>query len=145
MEAQMNADLINSADVIGMFCRLHMNSKRDLPIRPSEMGVLIYAQKQSCAVTPLMISQFFNISKPSVSSMVKSLTKQGFLIKESSIADKRSYTLVITEKGKNLVESTFIEYFKAVELLKEKMGAEKFDQLVELMEIANCILEKENR
>ncbi|WP_373483412.1 MarR family winged helix-turn-helix transcriptional regulator [Acetobacterium sp.] len=141
----MKADLINSADVIGIFCRLHMNSKRDLPIRPSEMGMLIYAQKQSCAVTPLMISQFFNISKPSVSSMVKSLTKQGFLIKESSIADKRSYTLVITEKGKNLVESTFIEYFKAVELLKEKMGAEKFDQLVELMEIVNCILEKENR
>jgi len=141
----MNVDLINSADVIGMFCRLHMNSKRDLPIRPSEMGVLIYTQKQSHAVTPLMVSQFFNISKPSVSSMVKSLTKQGFLIKESSIADKRSYTLVITEKGKNLVESTFIEYFKSVELLKEKMGADKFGQLVELMEFANCILEEGNK
>lgn len=141
----MNVDLINSADVIGMFCRLHINSKRDLPIRSSEMGMLIYTHKQSCAVTPLMVSQFFNISKPSVSSMVKSLTKQGFLIKESSIADKRSYTLVITEKGKNLVESTSIEYFKAVELLKERMGADEFGQLVELMEIANWILEEDNR
>jgi len=51
MEAQINVDLINSADVIGMFCRLHLNSKRDLPIRSSEMGVLIYARKQSCVVT----------------------------------------------------------------------------------------------
>jgi len=141
----MDIELINSADVMGMFCRLYMNSKGDLPIRPSEMGVLIYTQKQIHSVTPLMVSQFFNISKPSVSSTVKSLAKQGYLTKEISTVDKRSYILVITDKGKNLVESTFIEYFKSIELLKGKMGEKKFKQLNELMEIANSILEEGNR
>lgn len=138
----MKLELVNSADAIGMFCRLHMNTKRDLPIRPSEMGVLIYTQKQSDSVTPLMISQFFNIAKPSVSAMVKALTKNGYLTQSPSEMDKRSYTINITEKGKKLVETTFIEYFKSVELLKEKMGEAKFDQFIELIQTANRILDE---
>jgi DNA-binding MarR family transcriptional regulator len=142
MEAQMSPDLANSADAIGMFCRLHMNTKRDIPIRPSEMGVLIYTQKQAEAVTPLMISQFFNIAKPSVSAMVKALIKSGYLVQTPSKIDKRSYTLDITNKGKVLVETTFSEYFKSVELLKVKMGTTKFNQFIELIQTANTILEE---
>ena len=142
MEAEMKPDFVKGADAIGMFCRLHMNTKRDLPIRPSEMGVLIYTQKQSESVTPLMISQFFNIAKPSVSAMVKALTKNGYLTQSPSETDKRSYTINITDKGKMLVETTFVEYFKSVELLKEKMGEAKFNQFIELVETANKILEE---
>lgn len=138
----MKPDFVKGADAIGMFCRLHMNTKRDLPIRPSEMGVLIYIQKQSESVTPLMISQFFNIAKPSVSAMVKALTKNGYLTQSPSETDKRSYTINISDKGKMLVETTFVEYFKSVELLKEKMGEAKFNQFIELVETANKILEE---
>lgn len=138
----MKPDLVSSADAIGMFCRLHMNSKRDLPIRPSEMGVLIYTQKQTESVTPLMISQFFNIAKPSVSAMVKALTKNGYLIQSPSVTDKRSYNISMTDKGKMLVETTFAEYFKSVELLSEKMGVTKFNQFMELIQAANKILEE---
>ncbi len=142
MEAEMKPDFVKGADAIGMFCRLHMNTKRDLPIRPSEMGVLIYIQKQSESVTPLMISQFFNIAKPSVSAMVKALIKNGYLTQSPSETDKRSYTINISDKGKMLVETTFVEYFKSVELLKEKMGEAKFNQFIELVETANKILEE---
>ncbi len=138
----MKPDLVNSADAIGMFCRLHMNTKRDLPIRPSEMGVLIYTQKQSDSVTPLMISQFFNIAKPSVTAMVKALVNKGYLMHSPSETDKRSYTISLTDKGITLVETTFIEYFKTVELLKEKMGESKFNQFIELIETANKILKE---
>ena len=138
----MKTDLVNSADAIGMFCRLHMNTKRDLPIRPSEMGVLIYTQKQNESVTPLMISQFFNIAKPSVSAMVKALVNKGYLLQSPSETDKRSYTISITEKGSTLVDTTFNEYLKTVELLKEKMGESKFNQFIVLIETANKILEE---
>ena len=139
----MDLSLITGADAVGMFCRLHMNSKRDIPIRPSEMGVLIFTQKQLQPVTPLQISQFFNIAKPSVSAMVKVLLKQGYLIKEDSIEDKRSYQLSVTEKGSALVESTFSEYLKNMTLLKEKMGAAEFDQFIALIKLSNDILEGE--
>ena len=83
-----------------------------------------------------------NIAKPSVSAMVKALVKNGYLIQKPSETDKRSYTINITEKGITLVETTFIEYFKTVELLKEEMGELKFNQFIELIETANKILEE---
>ena len=135
----MDLNIIKGADAIGMFCRLHMNTKRNLPIRPSEMGVLIFTQKQSAAVTPLMISQFFKITKPSVTALVTSLVKDGYLTKELSDADKRSYALRITEKGNDLVDSTFVEYYKSIEILKDNMGEEKFAKFIELVELAGSI------
>lgn len=136
----MDSDLVSSADTVGMFCRLHMNTKRDIPIRPSEMGVLIFTHKQSEPVTPLTISHFLKIAKPSVTSMVNALIRQDYLIKEPSLVDGRSYTLTTTEKGKYLVESTFDEYFKSIEFLKEKMGEDAFNQFIKLIQIANGIL-----
>jgi DNA-binding MarR family transcriptional regulator len=120
-----------------------MYAKRDIPIRPSEMGVLIFAQKQNVPVTPLMIAHFFKIAKPSVTSMVNALVRQEYLAKEPSVTDKRSYTLKITEKGEELVQATFMEYFKSIEFLKEKMGEDKFQQFIELIQLANGILEEE--
>ncbi len=138
----MNIDFTKSADTIGMFCRLNMNAKRDIPIRSSEMGVLIFTQKQKAAVTPLMISKFFKITKPSVTSMINALVNKGYLLKRPSEVDKRSYTLCITDKGKKLVDSTFFEYYKSIEKLREKMGEGDFEEFIKLMEIANRILEE---
>lgn len=138
----MEQDLIQSMDTIGMFCRLRVNMKPNIPIRPSEMGVLIFAQKQNAEVTPRMISQFLRISKPSVTSLVNSLVNQGYLSKKPSKIDQRSYVLTMTKSGNQLVESTFEEYYKSIALLKENMGEHEFRTFIELMQKANSILEE---
>lgn len=139
----MDNNLMISADAVGMFCRLHMNIKRDIPIRPSEMGVLIFTQKQNTPVTPLMIRDFLKIAKPSVTSMINALIKQNYIRRTPSITDGRSYTISTTDKGKELVESTFDEYLKTMELLKEGMGSEDFNLFIQLIQKANSILSKE--
>ena len=139
----MNEYIITSADAVGMFCRLQMTVKRDLPVRSSEMGVLIYIQKQGDPVTPLMISNFFKIAKPSVTTMVNSLIKKDYLQKTASATDGRSYTISITNKGKELVESTCNEYFRTIEVLEEKMGKEDFEIFIQLIQKANKILGEE--
>jgi DNA-binding MarR family transcriptional regulator len=138
----MEQDLIQSMDTIGMFCRLRVNMKPNIPIRPSEMGVLIFAQKQNTEVSPRMISQFLRISKPSVTSLVNSLVNQGYLSKKPSKVDQRSYVLTMTKSGNQLVESTFEEYYKSIALLKENMGEHEFRTFIELMQKANSILEE---
>lgn len=138
----MDQNIINSADIIGMFCRLKMNIKHDLPVRSSEMGVLIYIQKQQEDVTPSMISDFFKIAKPSVTSMVSSLVKKGYLDKIMSDTDKRSYALRMTRKGNELLDSTFSEYYSTINELSERMGKEAFDQFIRLMQMANDIMEE---
>jgi DNA-binding MarR family transcriptional regulator len=140
----MDNNLIISADVVGLFCRLHMNTKRDIPIRPSEMGVLIFTQKQIDPVTPLMISSFFKIAKPTVTSMVNALINQNYLVKTPSPTDGRSYIVSTTDRGKELVETTFDEYVRTMEVLRYKMGNKDFTLLIELIQKANNILSEEN-
>ncbi|MDF2591127.1 MAG: transcriptional regulator, MarR family [Clostridia bacterium] len=139
----MNHDIDTSADAIAMFCRLQMNSKRDIPIRSSEMGALIFTQRYNAPITPLMLSHFFKIAKPSVTSMINSLVKKDYLIKIPSPTDGRSYTVSITQKGIELVESTYNEYFRTMERLKEKMGSKEFSAFIELIKKANNILSEE--
>jgi len=131
-----------AAEEIGMFCRLQMHIKKGLPIRSSEMGALIYVQKQKDSVTPMMISDFFQIAKPSVTTMINELVKKGYLEKIPSTKDKRSYMVSITKKGEDLVVTTHDDYFKSIDLLKKEMGKEKFDQFITLMQKANDILKE---
>lgn len=138
----MDDDII-SAEAVALFCRLQMNTKRDIPIRPSEMGVLIFTQKQNIPVTPLMISTFFKITKPSVTSMINPLIKKNYLIKTPSSTDGRSYTVSTTSQGKELVESTYNEYFRMMQLLKKNMGCKEFNLFIELIQKANSILSEE--
>ncbi|PKM68650.1 MAG: MarR family transcriptional regulator [Firmicutes bacterium HGW-Firmicutes-2] len=141
----MREIIMLAAEEITMFCRLQMHVKKDLPIRSSEMGVLIYIQTQNEAVTPMMISNFFQIAKPSVTAMINELIKKNYLIKRPSATDGRSYTVSVTEKGQELVASTHDEYFKAIGMLENKMGDQDFKSFIQLIQKANTILSEEKR
>jgi len=133
-------EYIKGAEAVSLFCRINMNAKRDLPIRASEMGTLIFIVKAAEAQSPIKIAEFFKVTKPMVTTMVNSLVKKGYLIKNPSSTDGRSFTLKPTEQGVCLVEEAYDEYFKTMGLLRTQMGCEKYGQLIELIELANNIL-----
>ncbi len=139
-------ELIKGAEVISLFCRININTKRELPIRSSEMGLLIFLVKEQGEHTPLRVSEFFKVTKPMVTAMVSSLTKNEYVIKVASLIDKRSFMLKPTEKAIILVNETFDEYYKNMQLLKDGLGNNNFNNLTELLNKANEILleEKEN-
>jgi len=142
--------LIESAEVIGLFIRLNIHSKRNLPVRSSEMGLLIFVVenvvKNGASVTPAMAAEFFKVKKPMITAIVSSLTKQGYIIKIPSKEDKRSYTLTPTEKAIEIVEHAFFEYCKTLKSLRLRLGGDDFYTLIALIGKANAILlkEKEN-
>ncbi len=131
---------IRGADVISMFCRLNINSKRNLPIRAAEMGLLIYIVKNDNNVTPMMASDFFKVSKPMITTMIKSLLKKEYIKKVPCKEDKRSFVLVPELKGIKLVDETFEEYLLLMKMLMEGLGKEKFIDLIALIEEANTVL-----
>ncbi len=135
-----NEILIKGAEAVSLFCRLHVNAKKNLPIRSSEMGLLILTVKNEIPVTPLMAAEFFKVKKPMITAMMASLCKGGYLTKVPSMEDRRSFTLVPTKKAKALVENTYQEYFRTLELLFEGMGKEDFKKFITLTEQANSIL-----
>lgn len=137
-----NELLMLGAESISMFCRININKKKDLPIRASEMGLLILIAKSQTDITPIKASEFFKVSKPMIANMIASLEKKHYIIKKLSIEDKRSYTLEPTEKAINLVETTYSEYLKTMRFLFNKLGKDKFIALINLLEESNEILLK---
>ncbi|MGE7367363.1 MarR family winged helix-turn-helix transcriptional regulator [Desemzia incerta] len=140
----MDQDIIRGADAVALFCRIQMNTKKNLPIRSSEMGVLFYTHTEDEPVTPLRISEYFKITKPAVTVMVNVLVKKGYLIKVPSSVDRRSYAVLTTDKGDQLVGAAYKEYFKSMELLNRQMGSKEFLQLISLIERANKLLSEVN-
>lgn len=137
-------DYINAAEQVSLFCRININTKRNLPIRASEMGLLIYLCKTDGEKTPMGAARFFKVTKANATNMVSSLVRQGYLQKEQSREDRRSFLLVPTEKAMDLVERTYMEYYKIMEKLKENMGNRDFETFISLIEKANSILLEEN-
>jgi len=134
--------IYQSMDALGRFCRLKLAVKQDLPLRSSEMGVLIYLSKQTGDVTPLMVSEFLRVKKPSVTPLIQTLIKKGYVTKQQSKIDKRSYTLQVTERGFRLLEEVEADYLLSVSVLKEKLGDDQFNEWIRLTEKANTILEE---
>ena len=136
-------DYANAAEQIGLFCRIHVNAKKNIPIRSSEMGMLIYLVKTDGEKTPMAAARFFKFTKSMATNMVSSLVRKGYIRKEQSEKDRRSFFILPTEKAVALVEETYAEYIKTIILLNEKMGDCDFNVLIEMLEKANSFLLEE--
>ena len=138
--------LIRGAEAVSMFCRLNIYAKKNLPIRSSEMGLLILTVKNEVPVTPVLAADFFKVKKPMITALVTSLCEKGYLTKIPSTEDRRSFTLSPTNKASSLVDETYAEYFKTLDLLCSQMGSKDYTKLITLLEQANMILleDKEN-
>lgn len=135
--------IIRSSEQISLFCRLNINTKRELPIRSSEMGMLIYLVKTDEEKTPNAVAKFFKVTKSMATNMATSLLNNGYIEKIQSEADKRSFLLIPTDKAIRLVKDTYEEYFRLMSVLESRMGEQKFDEFICLLEIANGILLEE--
>lgn len=136
-------DLLRGAEAISLFCRININTKRDLPIRASEMGLLIFIVKSGIPVTSLQAAEFFRVSKPMIAAMVSSLEKKGYIVRGNYENDRRRFTLLPTDKAAEMVEETYREYYKTMEALRTGMGIKDFQQLIGLIDRANTILLEE--
>lgn len=136
-------NFMSASEQISLFCRLNINTKRDLPIRSSEMGMLIYLVKTENEKTPLAIARFFKVTKAMATNMISSLNAKGYISKQKSIVDKRSVSIIPTESAVELVEKTYCEYYKNLTILYNRMGKDDFEKFINLIEIANSVLLEE--
>jgi len=74
-------------------------------ISPIQIQILLFVSEhrsELCQVSHL--AKEFNVTKPTISDAVRVLNNKGYLRKEHSSADNRSYSLFITPQGKTLVD-----------------------------------------
>ncbi len=77
-------------------------------LSPIQIQILIFIafHKQNlCNVSHL--AKEFNVTKPTVSDAIKILDKKGFIIKDYSTEDNRSYSISLSDSGNDLIAQTY--------------------------------------
>ena len=139
----MNEYLMANA-ALSKFCRNYMRLKKNLPIRPSEMGVLNIIVETEGPHTPLQLAKLLGVSKPMITAHITTLGKLGYITREQSREDKRMFFVLPTKQAVELVESAKAEMEEQLKAIIEQLGRDDFDQLVCLIGKANHILEADD-
>ena len=145
---QYSGEIIRSfrcplGSIIREYIIIPFSIKGNLPIRSSEMGMLIYLVKADGEKTAKGVADFFKVTKAMATNMSSALLKNGFLEKQQQENDKRSCLLRPTEKAVQLVNETYDEYMKQMNILRNSMGEAAFHTLLDLLNMANVILLEE--
>ena len=72
------------------------------PIQIQMLIFILYHPREKCKVSYL--AKEFNLTKATVSDSVKTLHKKELITKESDANDTRSYTIALTDKGKEVAK-----------------------------------------
>lgn len=129
MDKYMNANM-----VISKFSRNYMDLKKELPIRPSEMAVLNIITQRDGRYTPLMIAELLGVSKPMIAAHIQVLSKKGYIYKEPSLEDKRSFYVLPTEKAMELTNRFNAKQTEYLKEMETTLGETKFEELVSLLD-----------
>ncbi len=80
---------------------------KQLGLSPIQIQLLIfiaYHKQEVCNVSHL--AKEFNVTKPTISDVVRVLLKKGLVQKDFSGTDSRSYTVFLSDSGKEIVKLT---------------------------------------
>lgn len=127
--------------VLAVFCKNYMDLKKNLPIRPSEMGVLNIITQTPGPHTSVMLAELLRVSKPMITAHLTSLLEKGYVIKKQSPDDGRIFHILPTEKAHALVARFKEDIDREFAGWIDVMGEEAFDQFVSLAKIANKVME----
>ena len=93
-------------------------------------------------MTPANLSKAMYLNKTIVSRLVDKLNKDGYVTKKQDEYDKRSYSVFITEYGKEELFKIYELYLSPINELRLKLGDEEFFNLISCIEKANKIMNK---
>lgn len=135
-------DMMEKMQDIRLFCSLHVRrSKKGGITSAQELDMLSRIVLTDTPLTPQELTSLMGLSKSAVSRLIEHLEKKEFLIKQYNSQDKRSYTLLITEKGNLELNQTYQYYLEPIYELGRALGKERFESLTSQIKEANEILQ----
>lgn len=104
---------LSSKIVVGMeriaevFRKLLWDHAKIHGLSPIQIQILIFLKYHDSQLrTVSHLSDEFNMTKATVSNAIKVLLKKGYVFKDPSAVDNRSYSIGLTEQGVQMVEET---------------------------------------
>lgn len=116
-------------------------SRKGAAASAQEVDMLFRIALAKTAVTPGELSQAMGASKTIISRLIDQLTEKELITKQYDREDGRSYSLRITEQGKEELDHLYYYYLSPLYRIKEGLGEEQFTELLRLIREANGILQ----
>ena len=126
---------------IETFDRLAKVERRKQPflgLKYSEVRVLIcigfLSQESQQVVNVSQISKRLSVTSPTVTELIKSLSRTGHIERCSDATDKRIVDIKLTDKGEKLFEKVTTYFDGLYSGLIERLGEEQSEKLIELLD-----------
>lgn len=124
-----------------VFKILLLEKSKTYNLSPIQIQLLIFIAYHSEEKTTVSyLSLEFNLSKPTISDTIKTLEQKQFINKIVDKKDTRSYTIELTEKGKNIVFETETFVNPLTELITNSKQKDKlvlWDNIVNIIKQLN--------
>ncbi|WP_093993522.1 homoprotocatechuate degradation operon regulator HpaR [Flavimaricola marinus] len=72
---------------------------------------------------------------PSLTRMVRSMAEKGLITREQDQSDRRRQMLAITDAGQRIIDDNYEQGLRVVEGFKARLGEDKYEQLLDLLEL----------
>lgn len=138
MNSQPNIEIKRLIDVFENLSRAERKKQPLLGLKQSEIRVLLCLKDISCDINCITsiseISKRMSVTSPTVTELVKGLSSKGYIERSTNAKDKRVVDLKLTDKGEEIVEKGSYYFTTLFAGLVDKLGAEKSEILLELLE-----------
>lgn len=129
------------------FRKIHWRPTHVDKMKPSEFMVLsILKHKYIDHGTGFKISEIsenLQVAVPTITQLVKSLEKKGYVEKVPDENDGRVTRVVLSQNGKDLAKKGYEEFYIRFSALAEHLGNKKSEDLAELLsEVAEFFMEQ---
>ena len=99
------SDAVVLADTVRTVSRAIVSATRaakGLPTLPEAQVAVLRTLRSSPALTPAELAQRLDLARPTVSNLLRDLDAAGYLVREPSEVDRRSSTVTITERAREV-------------------------------------------
>ena len=117
--------LFNEIGILSQLSLAEFRKALGRDLSTSEFGVLNHFVRVGDGVTPGELARMFQVTKPSMTAIVRKLERKGFVEVKTDAQDRRCKLIKITEKGKSQREKSISSTAPFAERLIDEFGAEK--------------------
>ncbi|MFV0517345.1 MAG: MarR family winged helix-turn-helix transcriptional regulator [Aminipila sp.] len=94
--------------------------------------LLLLNEKEEELLTPSKIADFLNLSRGTVSDLIDSMDKDGFLERVICKNDRRKIQVIITQKGRQVIEEIIPKYYRYTSELMSCLNGEEVKSFLEI-------------
>ncbi|KNY25981.1 MarR family winged helix-turn-helix transcriptional regulator [Pseudobacteroides cellulosolvens] len=139
MDERVNETVIKLFASFDQFSKLNWNPSPVCELNRSEIFTLLTIKKimdnNNSLVKVSDISKIAGVTPPTITPLITSLEKKGYLIRNISKTDRRVIEIELTEKGSSTIDKVIKVFFNIFEGLVEYLGFKKSNEFVDILSL----------